>query len=99
MRYGQYHAWTTTAMKYNVPLPELIAAALATRTTAEPWAIESLAKKIQMGTRTSYPPYGSSQSHGNLQEIVWDIDPHAAPVRDIYRAANALDYMPTYKTH
>jgi hypothetical protein len=49
MHYGRFGAWTTTAMKYGVPTPELITAALATGTTAELWAIDSLAKKLQSG--------------------------------------------------
>jgi len=90
MHYGKFHAWTTTAMKYGVPTPELIAAALATRTTAEPWAIEALAKKIQRGVGPG----------GNLQAFLWNEypDADAGAIRSIYKAANAENYVPEYRT-
>jgi len=55
-------------------------------------------KQIQRRTQNAVLPYGA-QWRGNLQEIVWEIDPHAAPVLGIYKAANAENYIPAYKTH
>ena len=89
MHYGKFHAWTTTAMKYGVPTPELIAAALATKTTAEPWAVEALAKKIQRGLGREATRSIPLERYPN---------PDAGAIRSIYKAANAENYVPEYRT-
>ena len=62
------------------------------------WPGRLLPRRSREAPRNSVVPYGA-QATGNLQEIVWEIDPHAAAVLGIYKAANAENYIPTYKTH
>ena len=84
--YQSFALWTNLASRYRVPAPELLAAALATRTPPNRVAVDRLARSIRDGVSRS----------GSLEAFLGQTYQGADSVTGIYAAAKATRYVPDY---